>query len=54
MITKEQIKEANNCPNCGIPLYHFSGLGNIPDYFYCSVCMGWAYNEDGEKLGRLE
>ena len=44
----------DRCPSCGIFLEHFSGLNNIPEFFYCPDCMGWAYNEDGEKLGRLE
>jgi len=49
----------NECP-CGEPLEYFSGLfiqpgiEYIPAYLYCPRCMAWAYDEDGERIGRLE
>lgn len=42
------------CPNCGEPLEHFSGLESIPEYDFCPGCMDWAYSDDGRRLFRLE
>jgi len=42
------------CPECGTQLEHFSGLEQIPEYFYCPKCMDKAYNLEGEVLFALE
>lgn len=42
------------CPECGAELEHFSGLEHIPEYLYCPKCNDWAYNENGEKIAKLE
>lgn len=43
----------NECP-CGEPLEYFSGLEHIPAHLFCPKCMTWAWNEDGERIARLE
>ena len=42
------------CPHCLEPFEHFSGLENIPEYYYCPGCLDWAYSENGDRLFRLE
>jgi ssDNA-binding Zn-finger/Zn-ribbon topoisomerase 1 len=45
--TREAVAERrlahNECPKCGEPLNHFSGLEDIPAYDYCPKCLDWAY-----------
>lgn len=50
----EEILDQHLRCECGHVLEHFSGLENIPEYLYCPVCNDWAYNEEGEKIARLE
>jgi len=49
-----QNKERRACPECGTQLEYFSGLEQIPEYFYCPKCMDKAYNLEGEVLFGLE
>jgi ribosomal protein S27AE len=42
------------CPNCGEPLEHFSGLEGIPAYRYCPRCMDVGYDDDGNQIVTLE
>ena len=44
----------NECPRCGSPLEHFSGLENIPEFQYCPRCNDKAWNESGEWLFPIE
>lgn len=40
------------CP-CGESLRYFSGLGSLPEYFYCPKCNNKAYAEDGTVIALL-
>lgn len=52
--TRAQMALARHeCPNCGEPLQHFSGLESVPEYDYCPCCVDWAYS-DQKQLFRLE
>ncbi len=42
------------CPKCGELLFHFSGLENIPAYYYCVECLDLAFDEDGNVIAKLE
>ena len=39
------------CLNCGKELEHIEDYG---EYYYCPDCLDYAYDEDGEAIGRLE
>lgn len=42
------------CPKCGHELEWFSGLEGWPEFYFCPICNNWAYNENLEKIFRLE
>ena len=44
----------NECPKCGTPLYHFSGLERIPEFLYCPMCNDQAWNYEGKRLFPIE
>jgi hypothetical protein len=42
------------CPKCDTELRHFSGIEQIPEYFWCPKCEDYAYAEDGSLIAPLE